>query len=216
MRVATASSMTDHLGQQSVNGVEVPGIDAGIDTPAMNPVQGLPAVRALLAALYCELGKRDEAERLLRLDAVEGFARFPYDLFWLYGLAVYAEVCATLHQREPARELYDRLAPWHRQLPTVPQVVNGGAVALYLGMLATVLGRLDGAESHFSEAMEIHERLRAPYWIGRTHLEHARMLLARGGPGDASRAGALPDQVQATAVRYGFAALTRQASLLRG
>jgi hypothetical protein len=82
-------------------------------------------------------------------------------------------------------------------------------------MLATVLECFDDADAHFAEAMEIHERMRPPYWIARTQLEHARMLLARGGPEDGSRAGALLDQVESTAAEYGFAGLTRNTAGLR-
>jgi tetratricopeptide (TPR) repeat protein len=182
---------------------------------ALQENPGLPAIRAALAVVYCELGKGEKAEELLNVDAVDGFAAVPYDFLWLYGLVTYAEVCAAQQALGPARALYGLLTPWHRQLPTVPPVTNGGAVALYLGMLATVLEHFDDAEAHFAEALEIHERLQAPYWIARTQLEQARMLLAGAGPDDALRAAVLLDQVEATAESYGFAALTRHASGLR-
>ncbi|HEV8628084.1 MAG TPA: tetratricopeptide repeat protein [Acidimicrobiia bacterium] len=182
---------------------------------AIQEYPGLPAIWAMLAVVYCEVGEGEKAEELMNVDAVDGFAAVPYDGFWLCGLVAYAEVCAARRALGPARALYGRLAPWHRQLPTVPPAANGGAVALYLGMLATVLDRFDDAESHFSEALEIHERLQTPYWIARTHLERARMLFARGVSDDASRAAVLLDQVEATAARYGFSALTRHASGLR-
>jgi hypothetical protein len=86
---------------------------------------------------------------------------------------------------------------------------------MYLGMLATVLARLDDAEAHFVEAMEIHERVRAPYWIARTQLEHAGMLRSRGGPSDRPRAAAFLDQVVGAGAKYGFGALTRHAAGLR-
>ena len=131
------------------------------------------------------------------------------------SLATYAEACAAVRDVRKAGELYDQLAPWHAQIPTAPQVASLGAVALYLGMLATVLDRFDDAEAHFIEAMEINERMQAPYWIARTQLEHARMLLARSRPDDTSRATAFLDQVETTAAQYGFAALARHASDLR-
>jgi hypothetical protein len=184
-------------------------------TDASKQFAGLPALRAILATLYCEIGKPAEAKHLLDLDALDGFAHFPYDLFWLYGLTAYADVCGGLHDHARADDLYTLLAPWHRQIPTAPQAASAGAVALYLGMLASVLGRFDDAEPHFAEAMEIHERMRAPYWIARTQLEHARMLVARGGPGDGSLVGVLLDQVESTAAEYGFAGLTRHAAGLR-
>ena len=176
---------------------------------------GVPMMRALLAALYCELGKPGEAARLLALDAVDGFAHFPYDLLWLYGLTAYAEVCAALHDTDRAAELYARLAPWHAQIPAAPQIASAGAVALYLGMLATILERFDDAGGHFAEGMEIHRRLQSPYFIARNQLEEARMLLARAGSDDIRRAAVLLDQVDDAAGRYGFGALTSKAAELR-
>ncbi|MCA1843653.1 MAG: tetratricopeptide repeat protein, partial [Actinobacteria bacterium] len=176
---------------------------------------GLPAARALLAVVYTEIGNGEKAEELLNVAAVDGFVTVPYDPIWLYGLAAYAEVCAARRALGPALRLYNLLAPWHRQLPNIPPATNGGAVALYLGMLATVLSRFDDADGQFAEAMEIHEGLRAPYWIARTQLEHARMFLARRGPDDSSRAAILLDQVEAIADQYGFAGLTRHAVGLR-
>ena len=182
---------------------------------AIEQYPGLPAFRAMLAVVQCELGNGEEAQALLDIDAVDAFTTVPYDFAWLYGLAMYAEACATLRDDRTAGELYDQLAPWHAQVPTCPQVVSLGAVALYLGMLATVLDRFDDAEAHFIQAMEINERMQAPYWIARTQLEHARMLLARGDPDDASRAKALLDRVEGSAAEYGFAALTRHSASLR-
>jgi tetratricopeptide (TPR) repeat protein len=167
-------------------------------------------LRAILAALYCELGRVDEARELFGAEAANDFADFPYDFLWLYSLATYAEVCARLGDVEPAGRLYEHLAPWHQQIACF-SFSTRGAVALYLGMLATVLTRYDQAEDHFSEAMEIHERLRAPYWIACTRLEWARMLLARRQPGDAERARDLVGQALATARELGLANVERRA-----
>jgi hypothetical protein len=94
-------------------------------------------------------------------------------------------------------------------------VANRGAVALYLGMLASSLDRFDDAAAHFAEAIDIHEGLRSPYWMARTQLEQGRMLLARGAPGDSGQAMLLLDDVEGTAGDYGFASLTRHAATLR-
>jgi class 3 adenylate cyclase len=182
---------------------------------ALEQYHGLPALRCVLPVLCCELGDADEARAVLEIDAVDAFTTLPYDFAWLYALAQYADACAALHDEHRAGQLYEHLRPWHAQVPTIPQVVSLGAVALYLGMLATVVSRFDDAEAHFGEAMAINERMQAPYWIARTQLEHARMLLRRAGRGDASRAGALLDQIETTAARYGFAGLTRHAGVLR-
>jgi len=175
----------------------------------------LALFRPLLAVAYSESGHGDKADELLNLAGVNGFATVPYDPLWLYGVTAYADVCAARRAVGPALTLYNLLAPWHRQLANVPPATNGGAVALYLGMLATVLGRFDDADAHFAEAIDIHQRLQAPYWIARTQLEHARMLLDRRGCDDSPRAAVLLEQVEATADEYGFAGLTRHAAALR-
>lgn len=177
-------------------------------TKAARELERLPFVRAVLALLYCDAGKTAEAEELLAEAAAEGFADLRYDPMWLYGMVSYADVSARLHQVEAATQLYERLAPFHAQL-AFAWWATGGAVAFYLGMLATILGRFDDAQSHFAEALAIHERLRAPYWIARTHLETARMLVARQSPGNAEEAAALLDQVAATATQFGFPILQR-------
>jgi hypothetical protein len=51
-----------------------------------------------------------------------------------------------------------------------------GAVAHYLGRLASVLGQPDEASAHFAKAHGIHERLRAPFFIASTQLEWGRLL----------------------------------------
>jgi hypothetical protein len=82
-------------------------------------------------------------------------------------------------------------------------------------MLAGLLDRDDKAADHLAEAMEIHERLRSPYWIARTQLEQAVLLRKRDSAGDAGRVDGLLDQVEAVAERFGFVALTRQSARLR-
>jgi hypothetical protein len=81
-------------------------------------------------------------------------------------------------------------------------------------MLATVLGRFDEADSDFQSAAQLHQRLAAPTWLARTRLEWARMLLRRGGPGDADRARELLGQSLATARELGLGAVERQVSTL--
>jgi tetratricopeptide (TPR) repeat protein len=186
-------------------------------TRAADESPTFPMLRALLAALYCEVDKSDKAQGLLEVDAANNFADFSYELTWLDSMAAYAEACARLGNIETAGRLYERLAPWHQQFVFASAVAPAGAVAFYLGMLATVLTRYDRAAAHFSEAMEIHERLRAPYWIACTRLEWARVLLTRRQPGDTDRARQLLGQALATARELGLANVERRAvELLKG
>ena len=185
----------------------------GYFTKAAAELERLPYLRAVLALLYCDSGNTTEAEKLLTDAATGDFAHLRYDPMWLYGMVSYAEVSARLHKVEAAARLYERLAPFHYQV-AFAWWATGGAVAFYLGMLSTTLGRCDDAEAHFAEALAIHERLRAPYWTARTHLETARMLLTRRSPGDTGKAKALLTQVDAVAAEFAFPILRRHAAEL--
>ena len=180
---------------------------------AENP--GLRVLRAKLAGLYCDLGKEHEARQLLAADVAKDFADFRYDLTWLHSMTTYGEVSARLGDVKAAGQLYERLAPWHDQVAFI-YYATGGAVAHYLGMLAAALGAYDIAQAHFGEAMEIHDRLGAPYWIASTQLEWARMHRKRRRPGDGDQARALVGQALVTARELGLGNLERRAvELLR-
>src|SRR5439155_18705023 len=102
-------------------------------------------------------------------------------------ISALAAMAAPLGATTQAHALYGLPAPHHDQLDTMAGTV-AGAIVHYLGPLATVLGRLEEAEAHFVEAEQIHDRIGAPAWLARTHLEWARMLLVRRAPGDTQRA----------------------------
>ena len=59
-----------------------------------------------------------------------------------------------------------------------------GAMDRYLGMAASVLGEWERAEEHFRAALALNTRLGARTWLAHTAYWYARMLLARGSPGD--------------------------------
>ncbi len=112
------------------------------------------------------------------------------------------QVAAAVGDHTAAQLLYERLAPWPSSVASTQSLVSG-AVAHYLGHLATVLGRYDTAEAHFTQALAIHERLEAPFHIARTHLEWGRMLIARGQRDNAQVARAHLESALDLAQRYG-------------
>jgi tetratricopeptide (TPR) repeat protein len=173
-----------------------------------------PTYRAQLAEVYCQLGRRDAAWSLIEREVSHGFANVPYDASWLTALVHFARVLAPLGAPQATSVLHERLAPWHDHVEGVGGVVNG-SVSLYLGMLATSLGRFDAAEAHFHEAATQHHRLGAPYLLACTRLEWARMLLRRNSKRARDRASALVNQVQTEARQWGFAGLERNALSLR-
>jgi hypothetical protein len=78
-------------------------------------------------------------------------------------------------------------------------------------MLAATAGDFLQADTEFAAAAATHERIRAPMWLARTHVEWARMLLARAEPGDRDRAGDLLRPAIATARALGLARIEREA-----
>jgi len=87
-----------------------------------------------------------------------------------------------------------------------------GSVSRYLGSLATVTKRWEKAERHFEEAVEMNRRMGARPWLAHTQHDYARMLVARGWPGDGERAQALIDQALATYRKLGMESHTASAS----
>jgi tetratricopeptide (TPR) repeat protein len=85
-------------------------------------------------------------------------------------------------------------------------------VSYYLGGLAAVLGRYDQADAYFAHADAFNERAGAKYFVARTNLAWAKMLVERDDQGDIERARALLTTAHAVAVAHGYAAIERQAA----
>ena len=87
-----------------------------------------------------------------------------------------------------------------------------GSVSGYLGILATATERWSEATRHFEDALEMNARMEARPWLARTHDDYARMLLLRGGSGDARRASFHQD---AAAAGFRELGMTQHASINR-
>ena len=83
-------------------------------------------------------------------------------------------------------------------------------------MLETVIGNYEQADAYFDQAMAIHERFQAPFFLARTQLHRAELYQQRAAPGDEERARDLLDETLAIARRHGYAGLERQVQTLRG
>jgi tetratricopeptide (TPR) repeat protein len=173
---------------------------------------GLSSGNAMLAVLYCDLGRHGEARDLV--TAAEQAATWqPHNHMWLWALALYAAACARLGHTSGARALHDLLAPYPEQV-VVAWGVPLGSLSYSVALLATTLGRFEEAEARFGTAAATHARLGAPIWLARTRFEWARMLLARRQPGDTERARELLGQALATARELDLANIERRAAEL--
>jgi hypothetical protein len=130
-------------------------------------------------------------------------------------MVCWAEVAMEHEASNASAQLYELLRPWHDQF-----VDNGstteGPIAHYLGGLATVLGRYRYAQTHFEEALDKCERMEAKFFTARIQLSWARMLKARGKPGDARRIDDLVASSLMTAKKYRYATVARRAEALIG
>jgi len=139
----------------------------------------LAIFRAMFARMYADAGLHEDAARLLDNEAITGFS-YPNDLFLLGTLTAWAEAASILGDRVSAGILYEKLAPWPASVQAHDPLE--GVVALYLGELATVLGRYDAAHSHFTQALALNQGLEAPFPVARTQLEWGKMLMVQGHP----------------------------------
>jgi tetratricopeptide (TPR) repeat protein len=173
--------------------------------------------RCLVAELYVEVGRKDDARRLLDELAADDFAPLlPRDNMWLAGATTLADVCAALGDTARARALYDMLLPVaHLNVVAWPEMARGSA-ARSLAVLAAAMGRGDEAESHFRTALEANARMGARPWLARTQYEYGRLLLARDGPGDRATARELLDRALDTARALGLAPLVTRIGMLGG
>ncbi|HZQ37286.1 MAG TPA: LuxR C-terminal-related transcriptional regulator, partial [Dehalococcoidia bacterium] len=175
-----------------------------------------PVWRAGLAAVYAELGSFAEARRELERLAGAGFADLPRDTNWLVTLTSLAQVCAALPDPERAAQLYELLLPYSARFVVVgAAVVCHGAVAHYLALLATALGRWQAAQQHFVGAHALHQRLGARPWLAMTLAEHAALLASRGDADAQAEARALLAQANELARELGMAGVVRRAQLVR-
>jgi tetratricopeptide (TPR) repeat protein len=182
-----------------------------IEAVKANP--GIVSARLGLAMLLTQAERNDEAFAVLKPEFESQFDTLRRDLTWSGGMHMCAEAVAALGAAEPAAILYERMVAYADLVPcnsvVVFEVLHWG-----LGRLASVLERFDEAEGHFAKAEEVHGRLKAKYFLARTHCAWAELLVVRGRPDDRLRAGTLAERAQVAAALGGYARVERQAGLL--
>ena len=183
---------------------------------AVEQYPALPGPRCALAALYAELGLEDEARAEFESFAVDDFAALPQDFTWLDAASYLAPTCAFLSDAARAWILYQRLAPYAEYCVFAGWATAfGGPVSGYLGLLAATMASWEDAERHFVDAVDLCARLGARPFDARLRHDYARMLVARGKPGDRERAVELLSQALDRGQRLGMASLVARARDLR-
>jgi len=145
--------------------------------------------RGGLTLYYAEVGRHDDARReiegLLRED-LEGMRRRND---WSAIVVALAIASATVGHEEGARRAHRLLEPYAQAIVVIGYASYVWAAAsLALGFTAATCQDWSRAEAHLEDALARHRRIGARPALAQTHFWYARMLLGRGGPGDASRA----------------------------
>lgn len=114
----------------------------------------------------------------------------PEEVFRLGEVWTLCERCVARGDAAAAEGLYALLATFAARAGGEPAVGGfwPGTAALYLGLLAATAGRAEVAAAHLEDALCAAATIGAGVQAARAQLAHARVLLARGAPGDAARA----------------------------
>lgn len=179
------------------------------DTPTLH------VYRALLAVAHARAGDIGQTQRMLDEEHAAGFP-MPADVAWSTGLALWADAAALVGAVDTAPFLRERLLPHHDQIVTT-RISFCPAVCYYLGLLDHLSGRYDDAEQWFTEALQLHERVRSPILIAHTHAAWAALLADRNRDDDHTRARVMVQQALDTATTsgYGYIATDARAALTR-
>ena len=111
---------------------------------------------------------------------------------------------AIPRRHERAAPLYELLLPYGSLNTVAAPEIALGSTSRPLGILATLLGRLEDAARHFEEALRMNEKMGARPWLADTQENQTRMLLERNGRGDRERAEELVARAQATYLELGM------------
>ena len=169
------------------------------------------ALVAALARAHVEGDQTEHAARYLAEFARTGFD-LPDNRLWLPAMVSYADVAIAVGASKYAEPLFDRLAPWADPVSTAGALEAMSPISLYLGGLATVLGRYDEADSYFALASAMSDRMGAKFFTAGTNLLWGKMLAARQAPGDTANARDLLTKAHTVAAANGYANVERRAT----
>ncbi|MEM8923394.1 MAG: BTAD domain-containing putative transcriptional regulator [Actinomycetota bacterium] len=142
------------------------------------PAYGLP-----LALVLAELGELDRARDLLEQFRAPATVLAGESVLQFMTLSFGAELALALGDEPLAADVHAALAPAAgRTVAMFSGITFYGSGSLYLGRLATMLGRLDEAATHLEVAERSHRAVGSRPYLLRTLLARAELLRAQGTP----------------------------------
>jgi tetratricopeptide (TPR) repeat protein len=182
----------------------------------------LPAWQCGLAFVCGEIGKEDEARRLLDAHIGPALGVGGHAGSWVIGACVLAELAAAFADRAHAERLYEAMAPFSGTSIVIGYAAGVfGAADRTLGLLATTLGRFDDAQRHLEAALELNSAMGAKPFVAWTKMNLAMLGLttnAADQPIDAllHEARALSEEVGTHRLTHGANELLARRNDLRG
>jgi class 3 adenylate cyclase/tetratricopeptide (TPR) repeat protein len=176
----------------------------------------LPVRRARLAFGLAELGRKTEASAEFERLVQDDFASLLRDGNWLLTMGFLSFTCGLLGDQARAVLLADAIAPYaDRFFVSGDTTSTWGPVATALAVLEATMRHYDHAGDWFERALESNRATGAAAQTVFTQREYARMLLARGRPGDGARGRSLLDDAAAASRLHRFEGLADHVLALR-
>ncbi|HEY7120963.1 MAG TPA: AAA family ATPase, partial [Solirubrobacterales bacterium] len=165
---------------------------------------GIPAWRGGQVTLAARSGDLKVAKRELDRLADDDFSVFPRDVNWFAAMSLIGEAIAIIEAEQHAQSVYEQLLPYEGLVTVVARAAAcNGPVDRVLGLLARLMGRVDDAERHLSNAVEIATRMNDRPGMALCGLALAELLLERDRDNDRELALELLSTVLATAREMG-------------
>jgi tetratricopeptide (TPR) repeat protein len=171
----------------------------------------VPGWRSVLAYVYAECDRLDEASVEFETCAAGDFANFPEDANWITTMTLLSEVCFVLHDRRRGALLYDLLSPSAGLCGVVGEGSTWfGSTSRLLGLLTATLGEHKDTVRYFEKALTVNRAMNATPMVARTEYQFGRVLVELGREADRERAVALLEQARASADALGMPRLVAQ------
>jgi len=165
-----------------------------------------PLAHCAVAEAYVAEGNVEKAREWyeqLFADGASASDVFPRNSSWLLATAMLSQVCVAVGDLERTPSFIDALAPY-RDCIVADRMTWGGSMALYLGRLHLLIGRVDEAENAFRDAIAVHEKIESLPMTALAKRELGSMLVGRDREGDRAEGEHLLGEARVICERIGI------------